>query len=269
MDFFQALLLQLEYDLHGDVNIVYSGRLPWRRWQMSNQSKKRDRQFQLALQQSAILDRKTGNLRFSGLYASCYVNFGWNGGIVSVPHSHVVWFLTHKKWPPARMRVDHIDNDPMNNAPSNLQLLSEADNQKKRRGRAVYRNYGTGRYGYGLNVHADKRDGRFYVTRQMSRGHGNGDLRNVRISLGGYDTREDAEAKIKACIAEIELRGLDHVPSIDKRNAKKTSIALAAETKRIKALRREGKTMQQIADITGFSLTSIFNRTKNITRGGD
>lgn len=101
--------------------------------------------------------------------------------------------------------------------------------------------------------------------RQMSRGHGNGDLKNVKITLGGYDTLAEAEAKVAASIAEIKQHGLDYVPTIDKKKAKQESIAIMVATNRIRSLRKQGKTMQEIANITGFSLTAIFHRTKDIS----
>src|SRR5262249_55638556 len=121
---------------------------------------------------------------------------------------------------------------PMDNRPDNLCEITQVENQKKRRGRLVYRSYGTSKYGHGMTVNQDKRDGRWYVRRQMSRGHGNGDLKNVRKELGGFDTLAEAEARIKHYIAEIEKHGPDHMPKPDPKKESKHTIRLKAETRR-------------------------------------
>jgi DNA-binding CsgD family transcriptional regulator len=224
-------------------------------------SKKYDTAFMKVLAEHTRVDEATGNLTFSGLYASCYLNIGWKGGIVSVPHSHVVWFLKHGRWPRKDMFLDHVNDDPMDNRPDNLQELTQQQNQAKRRGRIVYRSYGTGKYGHGLGIHADKRDGRFYVTRHLSRGHGKG---NVKKSLGGFDSLKEAKAAVKRYVAEIEANGPGHLPVYDGPREKRRSIELMTQTSRIRLLRKQGHTMQEIADLTGFSLTTIFNKTKGI-----
>lgn len=158
---------------------------------------KRDPELMAAILKAAKLDKKTGNLKFDGMYVSIHLDICWAGSTVSVPLSHVVWFLTHGRWPEPGMHLDHLDDDALNNRPDNLAEITHEANQKKRRGRIVGPHYGTGKYGYGLYVYADKRDGRFYVTRHMSRGHGNGDLKNVKVSLGGYGTLAEAESGVE------------------------------------------------------------------------
>jgi hypothetical protein len=165
-------------------------------------AKKHEADFQAALKKHVRLDEATGDIKFDGLYASCYVNVCWKGGIISLPHAHLVWFLKHGRWPAEDMIIDHKNDDPMDNRPDNLQELTHTENQKKRRGRVVYRSYGSGRYGPGMNIHRDKRDGRYYVTHQASRGHGNGDLKNVKIGLGGFETLAEAEARVASFLAE-------------------------------------------------------------------
>jgi hypothetical protein len=101
------------------------------------------------------------------------------------------------------MVLDHVNDDPMDNRPENLQEVTQAENQKKRRGRVVYRSYGTSKYGHGIHVHHDMRDGRWYVRRQLSRGHGDGDLKNVRKQLGGFATLAEAEERIKYSFYQV------------------------------------------------------------------
>jgi hypothetical protein len=113
--------------------------------------------------------------------------------------------LKHGRWPAEDVIIDHKNDDPMDNQPDNLQELTHTENQKKRRGRVVYRSYGNGRYGPGMNIHRDKRDGRYYVTHQASRGHGSGDLKNVKIGLGGFATLAEAEARVASFLAERDF----------------------------------------------------------------
>lgn len=143
-----------------------------------------------------------GKLTVNDCYAYLGFNLSWNGKPVSVTYANAVWFLTHGSWPKAGHHIDHIDDDPLNNRPDNLQEITEAENHKKRRGRKVYRSYGKGKYGYGFGVHHDKRDGRFYVSRNISRGETGGKPR--RVTFGGFDTLAAAEAKVAAQIAGLE-----------------------------------------------------------------
>jgi hypothetical protein len=106
--------------------------------------KKDDPEFMALLAKHAKMDEATGNLRFEGMYASVHIDIGWNGTVVSVPHSHVVWFLKHGRWPKDGYNLDHISDDPMDNRIANLQEITHAENQKKRRGRIVSRSYGNG-----------------------------------------------------------------------------------------------------------------------------
>jgi hypothetical protein len=166
---------------------------------------KRDPAFTRAVLDTMRLDPKTGSLRFEGMYVSAHLDIGWKGSVVSVPVSHVVWLAAHGRWPAEGLHLDHLDNDPLNNKLANLAEVTHTENQRRRRGRTVSHAYGTGKYGHGISVNMDKRDGRFYVSRQMSRGHGNGDLKNVRVSLGGFATLAAAESKVRRVI-----RRLDH-----------------------------------------------------------
>jgi HNH endonuclease len=171
---------------------------------MSNKAKKRDPRFEELLKKTTTVD-VFGNVKVKGMYASTYINFGFDGGIISVPVSHVVFFLTHGRWPDDDKHVDHCDDDSMNNAPSNLQELSQVDNHKKRRGRQVYRSYGSGKYGPGISIWQDSRDQRWYATHQASRGHGKGDLKNVKKGLGGFKTFDEAKARADSFLRENGL----------------------------------------------------------------
>lgn len=44
--------------------------------------------------------------------------------------SHISFFLFHDRWP--ELALDHINDDKTNDAPWNLQEITEEDNQKKR-----------------------------------------------------------------------------------------------------------------------------------------
>jgi hypothetical protein len=109
----------------------------------SMRAKKHDADFQVALRKHAKLDEATGDVKFDGLYASCYINVCWKGGIISLPHAHLACFLTHGHWPAEDMIIDHKNDDPMDNQFAGVDAHREP---KKRRGRVVYRSYGSGRY---------------------------------------------------------------------------------------------------------------------------
>jgi len=65
------------------------------------------------LKKHARLDETTGDIKFVGLYASCFVNVCWKGGIISLPHAHLVWFLKHDICPADRMITDHKNDGSM------------------------------------------------------------------------------------------------------------------------------------------------------------
>jgi hypothetical protein len=231
---------------------------------VSRISRKRDPEFMQMLKEHISADVSVGKLIFTNLYASICVNIRWKNHVIPIPYSHLMWFVTKGEWPKDGYHLDHKNDDPTDNRPDNLQEVIEAENHKKRRGRLVYRSYGKGKYGYGMGVHQDKRDGRYYVDRHLSRGHGNGELKTPRISYGGYDTLPEAEAKVAECIAEIEKKGLAHVPDLVEKKPKKSTTAMNAELGRMRELRLAGKTIQEIADITGFTTIAVYNRVKDL-----
>jgi HNH endonuclease len=226
--------------------------------------KKHDPELISVLRASVTLDEATGNLKFDGIYASMHIDIGWKGSVVSVPHSHVVWLMKHGRWPRDGFNLDHENDDPMDNRPDNLKEVTRAENQRKRRGRIVSRAYGRGKYGHGIGVHHDKRDGRYYVTRTLSRGHGNGDLRTVKKGLGGFDTLKEAKRRVGEIIAEIEANGPGHVPAYGGAQPKRKSVRLSKETERMRELRKAGYTFHRIAEVTGFSMTAVYNRCNDI-----
>lgn len=227
-------------------------------------AKKHDPEFMAILKENAILDEATGVLNFKNFYASICINFGWKGSVISIPYAHVVWFLTHGRWPLPNKVIDHIDDNAMNNASNNHQELTHEENQAKRRGRIIYRNYGTGKYGYGLDIRQDPRDGRCYITRRLSRGQGDGDGKNIKKGLGGFANLAEAEAKIAEYAAEIEANGIDHMPEYDGRDQRKISASLKEQTPYIRQLRTEGYTLHQICEMTGFSTNTIYGKVKDI-----
>lgn len=180
-------------------------------------SRKNDPEFTRALLEHFSLNEETGVLKFNGLYAQTCLNIGSRKGIVVVPYSHVVWLLKHGQWPRDGFVLDHINDDSSDNRPANLQEITQDENQKKRRGRKVSRYYGSGKYGHGINVTLDKRSGRYYIRRHLSRGHGSGNLKTPRWGLGGFNSLVEAERMVNIYIAEIEKFGPTFVPSVRRR----------------------------------------------------
>jgi HNH endonuclease len=226
--------------------------------------RKWDPEFMELLPKCVSLDPETGKLTFKDLYASVALNIGWKGGALPIPYSHVVWFLTHGRWPEDGMQLDHVNNDPMDNRPSNLEEATHQNNQKKRRGRVVYRSYGKGKYGYGMGVFADKRDSRFYVTRHLSRGHGNGELRTRRFSLGGYHSLAEAEAAIARHIEEIKIKGLDFVPEHSTKKQKWRTVEIQKRRNSVRRYRVQGKTIAEISKLTGVSESNVYTLVKDM-----
>ena len=139
------------------------------------------------------------------MYISTYINVCWRGGIVSIPYAHLVFLLTKGRWPEKGLVIDHINDDSMDNRPCNLQEVTHSENMLKRRGRKVFRNYGTGKYGHGFCVGQDKRSGRFDVSRSLSRGETK-TTKTVKVWYGSHDTLEEAESIVKHAIDQIEGR---------------------------------------------------------------
>lgn len=163
--------------------------------------KRDDPEFMKFLLEHVAVD-ETGKLSVKDCYSHLGFNIGWNGTLVSVTYANLVFFLKNGRWPKPGHHIDHIDDDSLNNRPDNLQEITEAENQAKRRGRKVYRSYGSGKYGHGFGVHSDKRDGKHYVSRNISRGVTGGKSR--RVGYGGFDSLAAAEAKIAALVAGLE-----------------------------------------------------------------
>jgi hypothetical protein len=120
-----------------------------------------------------------------------------------------------------------------------------------------------GKYGYGLHIQSDKRDGRFYVIRYLSRGHHKEEMKTVKKMIGGYDTLEEAEVAVADCIVGIKRNGDNWLPPRHK-NDKRTSIRLMVQTKQMRMMRAHGFTFDQIAKMLGCSQTSVYNRTTNV-----
>jgi HNH endonuclease len=227
-------------------------------------SEKYNQKFMDRLRECAVLDEETGVVAFTDMYAVSHLNMSWGGTTVATPYSHVVWFLKHGRWPRKGYHIDHINDNPFDNRPENLQEITEQENHKKRRGRIIYRNYGTGKYGYGMYIHHDKRDDRYYVTRHLSRGHGEGDLKAIRQGLGGFDTLEEAEGKVAEYIEDIKVQGLAWMPPPPKDlKVKKRTVEIDAKTDELRRLRREGLTIDEIKEITGLK-SGVYSRVKDI-----
>jgi hypothetical protein len=156
-------------------------------------------EFEKFFREHCSLDEETGKITVRDAYAHIGFNIGWSGDLISVTYANAVWFLKHGEWPKAGHHIDHINDDALDNRPCNLQEITEAENQAKRRGRKVYRSYGKGKYGHGFGVYNDKRDNRFYVSRNISRGLTGG--KSKLISMGGFASLAEAEAFIGQQIA--------------------------------------------------------------------
>lgn len=165
-------------------------------------TKRSNPEFEKFFKEHASVDPRTGKIQVKDCYAYLGFNMNWGSDLMSMTYANAVWFLTYGNWPQPGYNIDHINDDPLDNRPDNLQEITTIENHKKRRGRKIYRSYGKGKYGHGLYVHADKRDGRFYVSRNISRGLGNGDLRSMKESLGGYDTLVEAESRVARYIKD-------------------------------------------------------------------
>jgi Mor family transcriptional regulator len=198
------------------------------------------------------------------MYASVALNVGWKGGVIPIPYSHVVWFLTHGRWPKEGWHLDHKNDDAIDNRPDNLDEQTEQDNQKKRRGRRIYRSYGKGKYGYGIYIYHDKRDERYYVSRHLSRGHGNGELKTRKFSLGGFHSLSEAESVITRHIEEIKLHGLDYVPEAPTKKPKWRTVEIQARRNSVRRHRANGMTIEEIAKITGVSESNVYTLVKDM-----
>lgn len=223
-----------------------------------------DPEFEKFFLDHATVDAE-GKITVKDWYAHLGFNVTWKGSLISVTYANAVWFLTHGKWPREGYHIDHIDDDPLNNRPDNLQEITAIENQRKRRGRKVYRSYGRGKYGHGLYIYADKRDGRFYVSRNISRGHGEGDLQGVKIALGGYDTLEEAESVVADNVRRIEESGRpDYIPDpVDKKD-KRATTAMDVKLGEMRALRKQGLSIKAVADKFGFDSGAVYKRIRDI-----
>lgn len=108
---------------------------------------------------------------------------------------HIVWFLTHERWP--ERSLDHIDGDRRNNAPENLREVSNSQNMKsslKTRGTVDYR-----------GVYLYKRKAKY--TAKAS-------VKGKRTYIGYYDTPEEAAiARDLKCYREFNYlwEGLNEI----------------------------------------------------------
>lgn len=148
------------------------------------------------------LDESTGNIN-TKIYTYIYISVGFKSNTLSVPYSHLVWLLKHKKWPTDGFNIDHIDDNPLNNRPDNLEEITYIDNQAKRKGKGN-RSYGTGKCGHGIYINYDKRDTKYYISRKLSRGTVTNHLgKTATIAYGSFKTLELAEQKVKEIIEEL------------------------------------------------------------------
>lgn len=218
------------------------------------------------LSRECSLNPETGKLTLTtNLYANVVLNFGWGDGVIPIPYSHVVWFFTHGRWPHEDNQIHHLNNDSIDNRPVNLSEQSVPDHGKFRRGRIVNRNYGkNSKYGYGITLNHDKRDNRYYVRRYLSRGHGNGELRTINRSMGGYDSLAEAEARIEYLIEQIKEHGLAWLPDAPEKNPKRRTLEILQHRNSVRRRRAAGETIAQIAKNTGLTESNVYSLIKDM-----
>lgn len=160
-------------------------------------------EFQEYLLDTLEIDYEKGSVKTKKVYCSIYVNIGFKSETVSIPLSQLVFFLKNKRWPKDEHHIDHKDDDPLNNHPDNLQEITKKDNWAKKKNKGN-RRYGKNKYGHGINIYKDKRDGRYYADRYISTKIED-DLLTARrkIHLFGAATLDEIEIKIKEYVHRI------------------------------------------------------------------
>lgn len=124
-------------------------------------------EFENYIRDNIVLDESNGQLHAYRISAAVSVTIQFNGKSVCVPYSYLVWFLKNKKWPNPTKQLDHIDDRPFNNKPSNLQEITQEENNAKRKGKNN-KLYGEGKYGYGIQIYLGNKD-KIYRARQYLR----------------------------------------------------------------------------------------------------
>lgn len=150
---------------------------------------------------NCVLNEKTGEINFGNLYACLYIYISNGKSSIKVPYSHLVWFLKYKRWPKEGHEIDHINNIPTDNRSCNLQELTKAQNNCKRKGKSS-RKYGTGKYGHGISVRYDKSRRKYKVQRRFPIDLcGRGKILNIH--LFECSSLEETERKIKEYIFNL------------------------------------------------------------------
>ena len=160
-----------------------------------NYQSRYDENFKKFLRENLSFD-ETGQLK-SKVYVQVYIGIkggGRNSKNIAIPVSHLSWFLSRGEWPRDGYTIDHKDDNSLNNKPDNLQELTIEDNMAKKRGK-TNRSFGSSKYGHGITVSIDKRDGTYIAVRIPSRGETKSD-KSIKIPVGRSKTLEEIEAKI-------------------------------------------------------------------------
>jgi len=130
------------------------------------------------------------NKRYAGKEAFINVSKGERSGykIGSIfkqrfPAHRIVWLLVNKEWPNGF--IDHIDGNPVNNIPSNLRVVTIAENSRN------MKRHSTNTSGY-TGVHWDKTKKRWRASIKVD---------GVTKRLGKFRKIEDAAAARKAAEA--------------------------------------------------------------------
>lgn len=151
------------------------------------------------------LNEETGIVDFNGIKAYIRIRFEFGADTFTVGYHQLVWLIKHKRWPLDGLVVDHINDIPYDNRPSNLQELTVTANQNKKRGKYRNHRYGIGEYGHGIYLTYDKspsdaRRGKkynVYRTRHRLEDHRHA---GKKVRLSRFTTKQEAEIFIKEYI---------------------------------------------------------------------
>lgn len=160
---------------------------------------------------SKIKYNETGNIwvetsEDDRFYIAIKVTIRYRNETISLALSRLIFFLANKIWPAKNKHIDHIDDNPLNNSPSNLQEITVAENMFKKRGKGNSR-FGKNKYGHGISVYYLTKRNSWVAERSLGRrfGFDNPTKKHVAIAK----TLEELEEKIKLYIENLTTNSLD------------------------------------------------------------